>query len=362
MTDMIQKTFDYGALEESTARIAQAAAIEIHAASKRCAETIMEIGKRLSGVKAILPHGSWLPWIEAEFGWTDRTARNFVAVYEAFKSENISSLTPTVLYMLAAPSTPEPVREVAVEMAKSGEKVTPKTVERLKEAHKQEKEARREKEENHLYSRPVERDEQELSELEQEQLEGFDAIEGLKVIQEIQYGGNDADGKYVILFRKDDKEFRRWFAVREDFTSYPACHMGWGETHFEAINRLGYHEDGKDFVSESEGEDQGEEIEPAEFEMIPAGENLTEVEEEDDQELQPLEDEQLDPHNLTFVFLEARERCSAIAKSKKIAVAWANYTPRQAAFVLQTIIRARDWHNQVIEQLERLAGEEIDAE
>jgi hypothetical protein len=26
-------------------------------------------------------HGKWLPWLKAEFGWEDQTARNFIAVH-----------------------------------------------------------------------------------------------------------------------------------------------------------------------------------------------------------------------------------------------------------------------------------------
>jgi hypothetical protein len=54
----------------------------------------------------IAGHGNWLPWLEREFGWTDRTARNFMAVHEAAaKSEKFSDLNVPVsgLYLLAAP-------------------------------------------------------------------------------------------------------------------------------------------------------------------------------------------------------------------------------------------------------------------
>lgn len=284
MTEITQKTFDYGSLEPSVAAIAQATAFEIHNASRKCAETIMEIGKRLTGIKEILPHGSWLPWIEAEFGWSVDTAHNFIRVYETFKLGIIPNLTPTVLYMLAEPSTPEPVREAATGLAEAGEKVTPKVVQKLKEAHKQETKAREER----SPSPPPE-----------------------------QKNGNEQ---------------------KQEPTFHLPC------------------------IDEPE-----EEAEEADFEMV-AEEEKTPFEKEDlpleeiDDDPEPIKDEQIDPYSMTFIFLEARERCATIAKSQKVNPIWSNYTPRQAAFVLPTVISSRDWHNKVIRELQGLKGDVIDAE
>jgi len=38
---------------------------------------IIEIGRELIEAKKGVPHGRWLPWLEDEFGWSDRTARNY---------------------------------------------------------------------------------------------------------------------------------------------------------------------------------------------------------------------------------------------------------------------------------------------
>ncbi|MCJ2016944.1 DUF3102 domain-containing protein [Methylobacterium sp. E-065] len=60
-----------------------------------------------------LAHGNFLPWIEAEFSMADRTALRFMQAAEAFagKSATVADLPATVLYALASPSTPEPIRE-----------------------------------------------------------------------------------------------------------------------------------------------------------------------------------------------------------------------------------------------------------
>ncbi|MCC0067115.1 MAG: DUF3102 domain-containing protein [Rhodovulum sp.] len=75
-------------------------------------------------MKAKLPHGGFMPWIEAEFGMTDQSARRFMQVAERYGKSNIMlDLTPTALFELAAPSTPEPVRELVEAKAEAGERV-----------------------------------------------------------------------------------------------------------------------------------------------------------------------------------------------------------------------------------------------
>jgi hypothetical protein len=56
--------------------------------------------------------GSWLQWLETEFGWSERTAQRFMQVF-ARKSETVSDLQIDVsaLYLIAAPKTLEPVRK-----------------------------------------------------------------------------------------------------------------------------------------------------------------------------------------------------------------------------------------------------------
>ncbi|UGB28689.1 DUF3102 domain-containing protein (plasmid) [Methylorubrum sp. B1-46] len=66
-------------------------------------------------MKELLGHGNFLPWIKDEFGMSDRTALNFMRVAERFKSEIVSDLPPTVLYALAAPSTPDEVKDEIID-------------------------------------------------------------------------------------------------------------------------------------------------------------------------------------------------------------------------------------------------------
>lgn len=79
-------------------------------------------------VAQALSHGSGRSrtGIEAEFEMTDRSALSFVRVAQLYgdKSEIISDLPPTVLYALAAPSTPEEVREKVEKDVADGKQVT----------------------------------------------------------------------------------------------------------------------------------------------------------------------------------------------------------------------------------------------
>ncbi|MCW5697332.1 MAG: DUF3102 domain-containing protein [Bauldia sp.] len=125
--------FDYSGVAE--VEPIREAAVRIRLRMSRTAQDIIEIGRDLIEVKSRLGHGRFLGWIEAEFGMSDRAARNFMDVADRFgsvKSETISDLTPTVLYALAAPSTPDEVREEVVQRAAAGESITTEEVRRLK--------------------------------------------------------------------------------------------------------------------------------------------------------------------------------------------------------------------------------------
>ena len=101
---------------------------------KQTVDNIIEIGRRLTECKDNIfgPRGGFNSWIDHEFGWGERHARNFMHVYELAesKSENFSELKLSVscLYLLAAPSTPEQVRDEIITRAKGGENLKHKTV------------------------------------------------------------------------------------------------------------------------------------------------------------------------------------------------------------------------------------------
>lgn len=97
-----------------------------------CARSIVEIGHQLIGVRGECGRGLYLKWIAGEFGWSYRTAYNFKSVAERFGHQEdlkrISNLEPTTLYLLAAKSTPETVREEVLRRLDTGEKISAKEI------------------------------------------------------------------------------------------------------------------------------------------------------------------------------------------------------------------------------------------
>src|SRR5262249_23157773 len=90
-------------------------------------------------------HGNWLSWLECEFGWTEKTAENYINVYKfSGKFENFSNLDLPLsgLYLLAAPSTPEPAKGEVIERAESGEKLPVDEIKRVVEKHRADKSRR----------------------------------------------------------------------------------------------------------------------------------------------------------------------------------------------------------------------------
>ncbi len=125
---LVQKPFDYAALDAGTARQVRVTAQRIRQRVRQTLEVLIAIGMDLIAVKQVLPHGCFLSWLRTEFGWAERTARNFMIVAQRFgaKSAIIADLTidPTAAYLLARPSVPEEAVTVAVRRAEKGERVT----------------------------------------------------------------------------------------------------------------------------------------------------------------------------------------------------------------------------------------------
>lgn len=104
-------------------------AFEIKRLKKRVAEDLVKIGELLTESKKMLGHGNWLPWLDKEFGWSADMALNLMNTYEMFKSRdfrNMStiSLPASALFLLAAPSTSESIRNEVLNKAESGAKIT----------------------------------------------------------------------------------------------------------------------------------------------------------------------------------------------------------------------------------------------
>mgnify|MGYP001791011906 FL=1 len=124
----ISALFDYGSLEESHRSIVQQRTGEIRERLRRSAQDVWEIGQKLTDVRSRLQYGQFLTWLKVEFGWSQRTAYNFIKVYETFgdRFANLAKvdIATSLLYQLAAPSVPDDLRDEVLEAAEQGKKIT----------------------------------------------------------------------------------------------------------------------------------------------------------------------------------------------------------------------------------------------
>lgn len=127
----LEPGFDYRVLSEKNRSLVQQRTKELKERLQRTAQDIWEIGKNLVEVRAELKgHGYFDAWLKAEFGWSRRTAYNFIYVYEAFPYAKFAQIIiePSALYRLASPSTPDAIRDKFIQQANAGSKVTHKEV------------------------------------------------------------------------------------------------------------------------------------------------------------------------------------------------------------------------------------------
>ena len=117
--------WDYSQVAPVDRRTVEEAAVDILANGQRVQQVMqnasLAIGERLIAVKRLLQHGQFSDWCDQEFGMSQRTAQNLMNIARTFdgKSAEISFLTDSVLALLAAPSTPEPARQQAIDEAQA---------------------------------------------------------------------------------------------------------------------------------------------------------------------------------------------------------------------------------------------------
>jgi len=131
--NQVNTNFDYDILEVEQRIVVQQRTGEIKERLQRSAQDIWEIGQKLADVRSRLKHGQFDAWLKAEFNWSRRTAYNFISVYETFGTRaNLAQLdiATSALYLLAAPSTPQTIKEEYIKRAQNGETVTHKNLQK----------------------------------------------------------------------------------------------------------------------------------------------------------------------------------------------------------------------------------------
>jgi len=183
--------FQYGSLDAESARKARDAVGFINARQRTATTAILEIGECLVGVKEALGHGNFIAWLEAEFGWTDRSARNYMMAAKALpKTETVSVLPVTAMYDLAR--SPEPIRERIIGELEKGELRADAVRDRISEA-KREAEA----EKLEAKKSPAER-KREQARREREQQ---DAIKRVALLAEREWHEREAQRRLVAFLR-----------------------------------------------------------------------------------------------------------------------------------------------------------------
>ncbi|WP_052055410.1 DUF3102 domain-containing protein [Myxosarcina sp. GI1] len=132
------KNFNYTDLEPETTQFIHQQTAEIKALLKKTAQSIVEIGQKLTEVKQRIGHGKFGLWLNTEFNWSVSAANKFMQVSKEFKFINFTNLeiAPSALYKLAAPSAPAAARKEAIMRAETGEYVTYTIAKKLIQKHK----------------------------------------------------------------------------------------------------------------------------------------------------------------------------------------------------------------------------------
>lgn len=122
--------FDYARLGDAAANLAKGIVERYRGRVRSCG---IAAGRDLLILRERLDQGLFLEWVQTELRITPRSARRAMIAAEvlASKSETVSYLPLAILYTLAAPSTPAPVRETIIGRIEAGEVLSPQQIVRL---------------------------------------------------------------------------------------------------------------------------------------------------------------------------------------------------------------------------------------
>lgn len=117
-------------------KIAQNLDSEFEKLGRKTAQLIIKQGQILIEMKALLGHGKFGSWLEAKSLSSD-SADRWMAVAREFGDEPQTAdlFVPTVLYLLAAPSTSQAAKEEIIQLAQSGAVVDLATARQIRQAH-----------------------------------------------------------------------------------------------------------------------------------------------------------------------------------------------------------------------------------
>ena len=104
----------------------QEVAERIKSLHKKATEHAVEIGHELLRIKAALPHGAFVKWVEKKCEFKIRMAQNFMTLARAVEAnaEIAAVLVPSTLRVYLSKNTPSAVRQLVKNRLENGERVS----------------------------------------------------------------------------------------------------------------------------------------------------------------------------------------------------------------------------------------------
>ena len=138
-SDIVATNDFYSQFDIETRLSLQASKKRIDDKMRDAREAMKDIGREFVEAKARLASdGLFLAWVKLEWGWSEKAAQRHMAVYRAFKNDNLTAglLKKSALYLLAAKSTPQSARTDALELTTNGGKLSVEATKKLIVKHK----------------------------------------------------------------------------------------------------------------------------------------------------------------------------------------------------------------------------------
>lgn len=122
--------FDYASLPADMADALRKQAEGIRGKVHSSTAIVIDIGRDLMAVKQHLEHGQFCAWVEAECGFSMRSAQRYILVAEfaSDKNDTVSLLPPAAAYRLAAKSAPPTIVTEVMSRLSAGKVVTAEQV------------------------------------------------------------------------------------------------------------------------------------------------------------------------------------------------------------------------------------------
>jgi hypothetical protein len=129
VTKALTVRFDYDSVEKEAKGKLVYLAGQIKKESASHTRTGIAIGESVAKAHEILAgdgrDGQFSQWVEAECGFSKRTAYNYMNAWQTFgKSESIEQYEPTAMYTLSGSKVPPDAVKEAEKLAKKGERIT----------------------------------------------------------------------------------------------------------------------------------------------------------------------------------------------------------------------------------------------